>query len=123
MRLGRLGHDAMASTPKLGFDGKPGKPARTDEPTVRGPYLRPMSEHAPIKVPSLNAKASTMPHDWPVLVKAILDRMQWSSSVLAGNLDVSSATVRNWTLGRCVPSKTIDKKVVELYRKHVGELP
>lgn len=122
MRLGRLGHDPMASTPKLGFDGKPGKPARTDEPTVRGPYLRPMSEHAPIKVPSINAKASTMPHDWPVLVREILDRTHWTSSVMAGVLAVSSATVRNWTLGRCVPSKKIDQAIVDLYRKHVGEL-
>ena len=113
----------MAAPAKVGFHGKPGKPAPlvlTDE-QVKGPLLRgPISGRAPLDRPS-NGKGSEMPVNWALAIRAILARTGWPTDTLARKLGVSGATVRNWFAGRFIPSKKVDQAIVCLYRKHVGE--
>lgn len=125
MRLGRLGHDPMAAPPKVGFDGKPGRVERQElkAEQASGPVLLPaLAGRAPLDRPR-KGRGSDMGLHWPQIIRGILARTGWSTNTLARKLGVSNPCVRNWYGGRFIPSKKIDKAIVDLYRVHVGELP
>lgn len=127
MRMGRLGFDPTARpAPITCCDAPKAKPE--EAPVQVNPKARPTISGFASLTPeqrarggsSGNSKASTLPHDWPKVIDAILAKTKWTAKTLAEKLDVAPSTVSCWRTRKFVPIVGKDREIVAIYTLRVG---
>jgi ribosome-binding protein aMBF1 (putative translation factor) len=124
--MGRLDFDPMARPAPIACTDAPRR--RPEEAPAPNPNAKPAIASFASLTPEQrsrgglkgNNKASTLPHNWPKVIEAILAKTGWTAKTLAEKLDVVPSTVSCWRSRKFVPIVGKDLQVVAIYRQHVG---
>lgn len=128
MRLGRLGFDPTArpapitccDAPKAKPEPAPVQVNSNAKPAIAS-FASLTPEQRARGGRNGNSKASTLPHDWPKVIAAIIASTGWTAKQFADQLGVNQSTVSNWRAGKYVPiAGKHDRAIVALYAKRVG---
>lgn len=64
----------------------------------------------------------SMKNDWPELVKQVRIKFSLSQSMLSDMTGVSQKTISRWERGEVVPSRTVQKQLIDMMRRPTSNL-